>query len=185
MDRGSTLLREGRVQELTIGRLNRETSAVVRSVEDGERLIVTRHGWPQAVVLSVADCVELLVEPALARLADDARADYESGATSVPWPYLRPYRVRLARAADAQYRRVGGPDRRAIRRTLGRGLADEARPLHLPTGRWLAPFSYLDENVALVHDFIDARKLRRALMGEEIFMQRRRRNIDRLAHARA
>lgn len=47
------------VREVSVRELDRNSSAVLAEVRDGQRTIVTRYGIPVAVLLSVADALEL------------------------------------------------------------------------------------------------------------------------------
>jgi prevent-host-death family protein len=47
------------LQEVSLRALNRHTSEVIGGVRDGERVVITRYGIPIAVLLSVADALEL------------------------------------------------------------------------------------------------------------------------------
>jgi len=87
------------VREVSIGELNRSTSAVVRSVRRGERVIVTRHGEPQAVVLSVEDLIDAIVELQLAEFVEKAERDLETDDVLEPWPQAGPLRIVLASGA--------------------------------------------------------------------------------------
>jgi prevent-host-death family protein len=55
------------VREVTLRELNRHTSRVVTATCAGERMIITRHGMPVAVLMSTLDALELagLPEPEL------------------------------------------------------------------------------------------------------------------------
>jgi hypothetical protein len=150
-----------------------------------ERLIVTRHCDPKAVVLGLRDAMEILAAPAFSELADAARRDMEGGETLEPWPGVGPVGIAMARAAAEIQHRLGARDRGALRRALCRGDADRQRPLWLPTGHWLVPFSYEGETTALVHALIDARALEREVIGEEVWQRRLRRDLDRHTHSRA
>jgi prevent-host-death family protein len=51
------------VREVPLRELNRRTSDVIASVRDGQRTIVTRHGSPVAVILSLPDLLDLTRPP--------------------------------------------------------------------------------------------------------------------------
>lgn len=174
------------VHELPVGELNRRTSAVLRNFADGggQRRIITRHGEPRAVLLSVRDAIEILVSPALAESAAAAAADLAAGRIMRPWEHAGPIRPVLGAAAAEKYHRLGGLARGDLRMGLCRGDADERRPLWLSHGKWLAPFSYQEPDVALVHDLIEVRPLEWELFGDQISLERQRRSIDRRLHAR-
>jgi prevent-host-death family protein len=173
------------IREVPIGELNRSTSVVINSVRRGERLIVTRHGEPRAVVLSVDDVIEAMVELRMPEYMESAERDFVAGDVVEPWPHAGPLRIVLATAAARGYRHLGARDRGGIRSGLRGAEADPACPLWLPTGRWLVPFSYPESDVALVHALVDVRELEREVIGEEICRARLRRSLDRNAHARA
>jgi prevent-host-death family protein len=50
-----------RIREVPVGVLNRRTSEVLRMVDSGERVIVSRHGEPLAVILPIDRALELFV----------------------------------------------------------------------------------------------------------------------------
>ena len=50
-----------RIREVGVRELKSGTSAVLDAVVDGERVIVTRHGHPVAVILSIEHAVDLLL----------------------------------------------------------------------------------------------------------------------------
>lgn len=172
------------VREVTASELRHKAAQVVRSIRDGERLVVTRHGRPQAVMLSIRDAVEALVAPRLAEAAADAAADYAGRRSIEPWPPWGPCRLLMAGRAAEQHHRVAGRDKGWLRRTLGGGDADEGRPLWLPTGNRLVPFSYPEPDVALVHDLVDTWPLERELVGEAIWRGELRRDLGRMLHSR-
>jgi prevent-host-death family protein len=47
------------LREVSLRALNRHTSDVIGGIRDGERVVITRYGIPVAVLLSVADALEL------------------------------------------------------------------------------------------------------------------------------
>jgi len=49
------------IHEVSVRELNRSTSQVLGMARDGARIIVTRHGEPIAVVLSVDQAIDLLL----------------------------------------------------------------------------------------------------------------------------
>jgi prevent-host-death family protein len=49
------------IQEVRIGDLNRQTSAVMRTVDRGDRVIVTKHGRPIAAILPIEEALEVFV----------------------------------------------------------------------------------------------------------------------------
>ena len=180
-------LDQGVARAVAVGELNRYTSETVRSVEPGERLVVTRHHEPLVVVLSVRDAIELMVAPRLGALEVAASKVFEAGGTFSPWPRVGPARILVPAAAADAFRRLGGRDRGGLRRALCHADDNRRRPLWLPTGRWLVPFSIAEgeEDVALVHDLIDTRPLERALIGEEVWRERLRVAGSRRDHGRA
>ena len=178
-------LDQGVVRAVTAGELNRYTSETVRSVEPGERLVVTRHHEPQALVLSIPDAIELMVATRLGALAVAAREAFEAGETFAPWPRVGPTLILVPATARNLFRRLAGRNRGGLRRALCRAHDNRRRPLWLPTGRWLVPFSIAGDEVALVHDLIDTRPLERALIGEEAWRERLRVAGSRRDHGRA
>lgn len=179
----ATLMRQ-EIREVGARQLRHNTAAVIRSLRDGERLIVTRHAQPLAVVLSVRDAMELLIEGERTASAAAATRDYEHGAVEELGP-PGPLRVVLARGALSSCGRMNVRDRRLLRDSLVRGEADEDPLLWLPSGRWLVAFSYPDDVTVLVHQAFEVRELVRALVGEEVLDRRRRIELDRWLHNRA
>jgi len=181
----SAVIAHGSVRPVAVGELNRHTSRVVGSLGEGERLVVTRHGDPVAVVLSVRDSIEILAAPSFAALAEAAAQAFASDEVFDPCPGVGPWRIVLPREFEREYGRLGGLDRGGLRRALCCGEADPGRPVWLPTGKWLAPVSYPEDRIALVHALIETRGLEREVIGEEVWRARLRRDLDRHSHARA
>jgi prevent-host-death family protein len=77
------------IMEVTVRELSRDTSAVLGRAREHERLIITRHGHPIAVLLSVVACIDLVVTEGIA------------------WPVRREDRARLKRELLA---RLVGPE---------------------------------------------------------------------------
>ncbi len=85
-------------------------------------------------------------------------------------------------------------DRNLIRRALlragewrfgGREAAPGVqRRSWLESGRWLMAYSVPVAGLVLVHDFVATANVERALVGDEIYEERRRIDIDRRTHAR-
>ena len=163
--------------------LQRRGADVVRSVTDGTRTVLTRHGEPQAVIVSIRDWIELLAEARVAALDPEAARDFREGAVE-PIEPPGPYAVVLAREAASAYARMKASDRRALRTALVRGLADERRLLWLRSRRWVVAFAYPDPETVLVTAAFEARELERELIGEELYAAQARRNRARRLHAR-
>jgi prevent-host-death family protein len=190
-----TVLRDGEVGEVSVGKvsvgkLNRSTSRVLRAVRTGERLIVTRHGQPQAVLLSMSDAIELLVEPELPALAVAAERDFREGRVEAVEP-PGPCPVVLAQAAADSYVRMTPRDRFELRLAAVRGLAEEGTPVWLKSRRWIISVLYLvAESEGTGHETVvvcgafEVRELERELIGEEIWDARARRHGERMLHAR-
>jgi prevent-host-death family protein len=176
-------MKDWEIRELAIGELNRSTSRVVREVADGQRIIVTRHGEPQAVILSIGDAIELLVEGQVGALSTEATRDFQEGAIEAVEP-PGPHPVMLARDAAAAYARMNPRDRVELRVAVVRGLADEGRPVWLRSRRWIISVSYPDDETVLVCAAFAVRQLERELIGEEIWLARERRDLERRLHAR-
>jgi prevent-host-death family protein len=86
----ASLLAGQEIREVGARELRHNAAGVVRAVRDGERTIVTRHGEPQAVMLSVKDAIELLMEAQLAPIVDGAERDLREGpveALEPPGPF--------------------------------------------------------------------------------------------------
>ena len=177
------LAADGQPREVSIGELNRATSAVVRSLTPGERLVITRHGEPQAVVLSVRDAVELVVVPRLAALAAAGERDFRSGRVETVEP-PGPLALLLAQEAAACYESMNRRDRTDLRALLVRGEAEEERLLWLRSRRWLVSFTYPDAEAVLVLGVFEVAELERELVGEEVWLARARRDLERRLHAR-
>lgn len=95
------------VREVTVRELSRATSAVIRELRDGRRLVLTRYGAPVGVLVSVADALELASPP-------------DAEAPTAPIPRMAELREALARVVGAEL------ERRLWRRELER----------LVHGRW-------------------------------------------------
>jgi prevent-host-death family protein len=180
----STAFEGQTVREVGVRELSHSTAAVIRAVREGERLVVTRHAEPQAVVLSVNDAVELSIEGERVASACAAERDYAEGAVEELGP-SGPVPVVLARAAVVSCQRMNARDRRLLRDLLVRGEADEERLLWLTSRRWLIAFSYPDEATALVHQAFEVRELIRAAVGDDVSDRRRRIEQDRWLHGRS
>jgi prevent-host-death family protein len=124
----STVILDGRVRPVPVGELNRHASRVLGSLSDGERLVVTRHGDPVAVVMPVREAIEILVAPAFARFREAAEAAFEADEVFEPWPEAGPWRIVLPRAFERRLARLGGRDRGGLRRALAHGDARGAPP---------------------------------------------------------
>jgi prevent-host-death family protein len=61
------------VEEVPVGELSRDTSAVVARVRAGGRAIVTRHGHPVAVLMEVEEAVGLCATKLLSRREAERR----------------------------------------------------------------------------------------------------------------
>ena len=64
---GARAIAAAPVEEVSLRELNRNTGRLIEVAEDGTRLILTRHATPVAVVLSVADFVDVVEPPVLER----------------------------------------------------------------------------------------------------------------------
>jgi prevent-host-death family protein len=49
------------IEEISVRELSRHTCGVLTRVRERNRMIVTRHGHPIAVLLSIDDCIELVL----------------------------------------------------------------------------------------------------------------------------
>jgi prevent-host-death family protein len=67
--------------EATVTELNRGVSAFIERAESGERVVVTRHRRPVAVIVSIEDAVELLLAGSerFALMRREAREQLEAG----------------------------------------------------------------------------------------------------------
>ena len=78
-----------KISAVTMTELARGVSAVVGRVVAGERVIVTRHGLPAAVILSIVDGRDVVIagSEAIALLRREAREQLEAGQTVplTPW----------------------------------------------------------------------------------------------------
>lgn len=201
MDELPDPLREKAIRAVGARELRHQAGAVLSSIRDGERLVLTRHGRPQAMVLSMRDAVELAVAVRLFEAQKEAQGEWEKGRVAAMSPPadrgpLGPLSVRLASAA-AETLETGdvlGWHRNLIRRALlraagwragGRDAASEVqRRSWLESGRWLIAYSVPVAGVVLVHDFVATGGVERALIGHEIDAERTRIEIDRGTHGR-
>jgi prevent-host-death family protein len=69
------------VRAVSVTELRRSLSAVIEQVRTGERVIVTKHGLPVAVILSIGDGFEAAVarSEGFARLRCEARRELAAG----------------------------------------------------------------------------------------------------------
>lgn len=159
--------------------LNRTAPAVVASIRDGERMILTRHGNPQGIIFSVRDAIELALAPSLERFAIAAEEDYQQGDVLKLWPERLPSEVLLARRAASDFEVMHTGHRGVVRRVLRAMDPWNARPLWSPDGHLLIPFSMPAEAVVLVHAVVDAWSVERALIGEGLHRARQARDAVR------
>jgi prevent-host-death family protein len=171
------------IREVGARELRHRTAHVVRSLRAGERVVLTRHGEPQAVMLTIHDAIELLVEGQLAPLAAEAGRDFREGAIEPVEP-PGPHPVVLAQQAAEAYRRMKPRDRYELRVAVVGGKAEDGRPVWLRSGRWIVSVSYPDDETVLVGAALEVRELERELIGEEIWLARERRDLERRLHAR-
>jgi prevent-host-death family protein len=77
------------IRAISVTELDKGVSAVINEVESGKRVIVTKHGLPVAVFLSIDDGFEALVagSESFALLRREAREQLERGETVAlpPW----------------------------------------------------------------------------------------------------
>jgi prevent-host-death family protein len=77
------------VRAVAVSELDRGASAVLADVARGTRVIVTKHGMPSALIVSIADGVEVMLagSESFALLRREAREQLEAGATTefAPW----------------------------------------------------------------------------------------------------
>jgi prevent-host-death family protein len=73
--------RSQRIREAGVAELKNGASAVLRDVVRGERVIVTRHGRPVAVLLGIEDAAAVLLAHSeeFVRMRLDARDELASG----------------------------------------------------------------------------------------------------------
>ena len=171
------------VREVGARELRHHAASIIRSVADGERTIVTRHGEPRAVMLSIDDALDLLVEPWLPALAQQAEREYAEEGVERLEPCGR-FPVALASEAAGAYESMSPRDRRELRLAVAAGEADEERPVWLRSRRWIASVAYPDHRTVLVCAIFAVQELERELIGEEIWLRRARRDLERRLHAR-
>ena len=171
------------IREVGARELRHHTAEIVRSVVDRERIILARHGNPQAVLFSMHDAIELLAESSLPALTDAGARDFRAGQVEVVEP-PGPRRLVLARDAATDYLRMNARDRAQLRVALVRGVVDAGELLWLRSRRWLASFSYPDSSTVLVNGLFDVASLERELIGETIWVARARRDVERRLRAR-
>ncbi len=172
---------EQSIRRVTISELRHRASEVVRGVRDGDRLIVTRHSQPQGVILSIRDAIELFSAVDLERLAVAGARERKAGEVVRPWPELCPLRIEVSRSATSNFDRLAGADRGGIRRSL---LNGEGPIFWLKTGKWLCGSLRPEPGVVLIYALISTLYLERSLIGEAIYLERQRADIDRAVHDR-
>jgi hypothetical protein len=137
-------------------------------------------GWPG---ICINDAIELLVEGQLGPLAEEAERDFREGAVeSLEQP--GPHPVVLAQQAAEAYSRMNPRDRYELRVAVVGGKAEMRRPVWLRSRRWILSVSYPDDETVLVCAALEVRELERDLIGEEIWLARERRDLERRLHAR-
>jgi hypothetical protein len=75
-------------------------------------------------------------------------------------------------------------DRYELRVAVVGGKAEMRRPVWLRSRRWILSVSYPDDETVLVCAALEVRELERDLIGEEIWLARERRDLERRLHAR-
>ena len=178
-------------RQVGVRELSRATHKVLGAVEDGTRLIVTRHREPLAVILSVRDACEGLV------LSTGELQPIESGAPAGggnPWPGGGPRPIDVfvppRVAAREDLRRVPARDRFVLHRELYArerepgGGRRAARLVWADSGRWLFVCSHAESGLAVVHELFSGQELERSLMGEELWLARAKQRIERSLHGR-
>lgn len=178
------------VREVQIRALSRETPWVVGSICDGERSVITRHGEPLAVLLSVRDAIELFLVAGggLEEIVDTGWREFRRGLATEPWPHLTRRRLCFSCRAMARYNRLGPRDRGQLRRSLLRAsmpAPGDARLSWIDSGIVLALFSASPGSRLIVHALLDGRRFERRLIGAELAQKRLRIALDRHTHGRA
>ena len=71
------------MSEIGVKQLGSDASRVIRAVEDGERVVVTKRGRAAAVILSVEEAEDYLLafDPEFARRREEGRRDFDEGRT--------------------------------------------------------------------------------------------------------
>ncbi len=79
------------VRTVSVTELDSHASAAINHVVGGERVIVTKHGVPTALIVSIADGVEVLLagSESFSLLRREAREQLEAGATTPLPPWRR------------------------------------------------------------------------------------------------
>jgi prevent-host-death family protein len=165
--------RDQPIGEVSIGGLNRRTSEVLRRVEGGERVIVTNHGRPAAVMLPIQDGLDVL----LAALAMEPVVNSTR-------------RLSIQVSAEAANELDQLPQRRrgmlmaALRRQsvhCGRAGPVAARtPQDLAAG-----IALVEQGSLLVYAVMPRREAMRQLIGAQLAESWSRRNDSRLLHGRS
>ena len=155
---------------VSVRELNRGTSSILASLEDGERILVTKHLEPIAVLLSVRDTLCLL---AMASLVGQPPQDPEA-----VWDRLR----HMARRDLWTLRQELHPSNRRA----------GTNGFWTPSGRWLAIYSDSDPDpdpgpwdaFAGLVDLLSGPELERLLVGEGLWAARDAQDRGRLNHGR-
>ena len=178
---------------VTATELQRNWKELAASIADRERIVITKHGRPQAIVFGLRDVVELMIDAEQRQIESLAAQDWESGRAVQLMPDEHPRKIFLSRLAagsiDAQGRSMLS---KIMRRELRRVKSEEESPLWLRGidggGRWLIPFSQVfchdGAEAILAHDVIDAWEIEKELIGLTLHAGRSRREAVSLQHCR-
>ena len=175
------------VTEVSVTELSRNVSAVISRVAGGERVIISRHGRPTAVIIAIDAGIDALIagSEGFALLRREARERIEAGASAGA---TAGQRLVFSAAAAAELAELQGQRRRMLERRLGELIGSRPAP-GLVTVRSpvdLAACEVADAGRAsvLVYAVRSLASMREALFGPQLARALWRRELSRLFHGR-
>ena len=175
------------VTEVSVTELSRNVSAVISRVAGGERVIISRHGRPTAVIIAIDAGIDALIagSEGFALLRREARERIEAGASAGA---TAGQRLVFSAAAAAELAELKGQRRRMLERRLGELIGSRPAP-GLVTVRSpvdLAACEVADAGRAsvLVNAVRSLASMREALFGPQLARALWRRELSRLFHGR-
>ena len=181
------------VTEVSVTELSRNVSAVISRVAGGERVIISRHGRPTAVIIAIDAGIDALIagSEGFALLRREARERIEAGASAGA---TAGQRLVFSEAAAAELAELQGQRRRMLERRLGEliasrpgpGLVTARSPVELAACEVTATSAAAHAGGAtvLVYAVRSLASMREALFGPQLARALWRRELSRLFHGR-
>jgi len=183
------------VTEVSVTELSRNVSAVISRVAGGERVIISRHGRPTAVIIAIDAGIDALIagSEGFALLRREARERIEAGASAGAGSTAG-QRLVFTEAAAAELAELKGQRRRMLERRLGEligsrpapGLVTVRSPVDLAACEVTATSAAAHAGGAtvLVYAVRSLASMREALFGPQLARALWRRELSRLFHGR-